>query len=526
VASQQTNFNNTVGIEPDSYVMSTHLPLRKPTYAKRLTALGLAVTLGFTAIFGIILRDMGRRDRQKALDGETNLVATIASDISRNIELYDLSLQAVVDGLKLREINDIGPELRRLVLFDRAATAKGLGAILVLNRVGDVIIDSRVTEPEAINHSQRDFFQIHQLRADVGLYISRPWIAKNGEYLISLSRRISSSDGSFGGVVAGNMRLSYFHDLFRKVKLGTDDAINLMRTDGTVLMRAPFEISSIGVDLGKSTVFRQFPHSQAGWYETTSILDGVKRLFVFQQVGEYPLLLINGLSLQTVYAGWRQDAWLLGSLILALCTLNIALVVFLSHQLRRRGEAENGLAVMATTDALTGLCNRRGFDQVIEREWQRSKRAQSPMALLMIDVDWFKAYNDEHGHQAGDQALKAIAECIGDAARRPTDLSARYGGEEFAVLLPGESTEGAIKIADRIQANVLSLRASQQKRPIVTPTVSVGVASMVPNAGLNPGDLIRTADAALYGAKRLGRNRIEVAPTIRLVGAEREAIAR
>jgi hypothetical protein len=109
LASQQTNFNNTVGIEPDGYVMSTHLPLRKPTYAKRLTALGLAVTLGFTAIFGIILRDMGRRDRQKALDGETNLVATIASDISRNIELYDLSLQAVVDGLKLREINDIGP---------------------------------------------------------------------------------------------------------------------------------------------------------------------------------------------------------------------------------------------------------------------------------------------------------------------------------------------------------------------------------------------------------------------------------
>jgi len=143
----------------------------------------------------------------------------------------------------------------------------------------------------------------------------------------------------------------------------------------------------------------------------------------------------------------------------------------------------------------------------------------------MIDVDWFKAYNDEHGHQAGDQALKAIAECIGDAARRPTDLSARYGGEEFAVLLPGESTEGAIRMADRIQANILSLRASQQKRPIVTPTVSVGVASMVPNAGLNPGDLIRTADAALYGAKRLGRNRIEVAPTIRLVDAEREAIA-
>jgi diguanylate cyclase (GGDEF)-like protein len=505
--------------------MSTHLPLRKPTYTRRLTALGLAVTVGFTTIFGIILWDMGRRDRQKALDGTTNLVATIASDISRNVELYDLSLQAVVDGLKLREIDDISPELRRFVLFDRAATAKGLDSILAIDRAGDVTIDSRKTEPEADNHSQHDFFQVHQQRADAGLYISRPWIAKNGEYLISFSRRVSKPDGSFGGVVMGTMGLSYFHDLFRKVKFGADDAIALMRTDGTVLMRAPFEISSIGVDLSKSTVFTQFPESHAGWYETTSILDGIKRLFVFQQVGEYPLLLINGLSLETVYAGWRQDAWLLGSLILALCALNIALVIFLAHQLRRRGEAENELAVMATTDALTGLCNRRGFDQVIEHEWLRSKRAQTPMALLMIDVDWFKTYNDEHGHQAGDQALKAIAGCIGTAARRPADLSARYGGEEFVVVLPGESTEGALKIANRIHANVLSLRAAQQKRPIMTPTVSVGVASMVPNAGLNPGDLVRAADAALYSAKRLGRNRIEVAPAIRLVGAEREAMA-
>lgn len=505
--------------------MSIHLPPHKPTYAKRLSALGLAVTLGFTAIFGIILWDMSKRDWQKALDGTTNLIATISSDISRNVELYDLSLQAVVDGLKLPEINNISPELRQFVLFDRAATAKGLGSILVIDQAGDVTIDSRNTEPEAANHSQRDFFQVHQLRPDAGLYISRPWVSKNGEYLISLSRRISNPDGSFGGVVAGTMRLSYFNDLFRKVKFGTADAITLMRTDGTILMRAPFEISSIGVNLGKSRVFKQFPQSRVGWYETASIIDGTKRLFVFRQVGEYPLLLINGLSMETVYAGWRRDAWLLGSLILTLCALNIALVIFLAHQLRRRGEAENRLAVMATTDALTGLSNRRGFDQVIEREWQRLKRKQSPMALLMIDVDWFKAYNDEHGHQAGDQALKAIGGCIGDAARRPADLSARYGGEEFVVLLPGESTEGALKIADRIQANVLSMRAAQQKGSIVTPTVSVGVASMIPNAGLNPSDLISLADSALYGAKRLGRNRIQMAPIIRLVDGEQKAIA-
>jgi diguanylate cyclase (GGDEF)-like protein len=462
---------------------------------------------------------MGRRDRDKALDAAANLVATIANDISRNIELYDLSLQAVVDGLKLPDINKIDPELRRLVLFDRAATAKDLGAILVIDNAGDVVVDSRSGEPVAVNHLERDFFQVHQQRADAGLYISRPWISPQGRYLVSLSRRISSPDGTFAGVVAGTMRLSYFHDLFRKVKFGADDSLTLLRANGTVLMRAPFSIESLGADLSKTAVLKKLPTAQAGWFETVSIIDGVKRLFVFQQVGEHPLLLVNGLSLNTVYAGWRQEALLIGSLILALCAVNVALIVFLARELRRRGEAEHELAVIATTDSLTGLCNRRRLDEVIEREWLRSRRTQSPIAVLMIDVDCFKAYNDEHGHQAGDRALAAIAGCIAKSTSRPADLCARYGGEEFAVLLPGESIDGALQIAERIRTNVLSLRARQHQPVDITPTVSVGIASMVPYGGLNPRDLISAADGALYDAKRNGRNRIEVAPIIRLVDA-------
>jgi diguanylate cyclase (GGDEF)-like protein len=503
----------------------SHPSLRQSTYAKRLIILGLVVTLGFSAIFGAILWDMGRRDRDKALDAATNLVATIANDISRNIELYDLSLQAVVDGLKLPEINKIDPELRRLVLFDRAATAKDLGAILVLDKAGDVVIDSRSGQPVAINHSHRDFFQIHQQRADVGLYISQPWISHRGRYLISLSRRISNPDGTFAGVVAGTMRLSYFHDLFRKVKFGTDDSLMLMRANGTVLMRAPFKVQSLGTDLSKSEALKRLPTAQAGWFETVSMIDGVTRLFVFQQIGDHPLVLVNGLSLNSVYEGWWQEALLIGSLILALCAVNAALIVFLARELKRRSEAEHELAIIATTDCLTGLCNRRRLDGVIESEWLRSKRAQSPIALLMIDVDCFKNYNDEHGHQAGDRALVAIAKCIAESTNRPADLCARYGGEEFAVLLPGETLDGAFQIGERIRANVLALRAKQHGQADIAPTVSVGVASMVPYGGLMPCDLMSAADRALYDAKRNGRNRTEVAPTIRLVGAERALIA-
>jgi diguanylate cyclase (GGDEF)-like protein len=499
--------------------------LRKSSPTRRLIVLGLVVTLGFSAIFGAILWNMARRDRDQALDAAANLSATIANDISRNIQLYESSLQAVIDGLKLPDIDKIDPELRRLLLFDRAATAKDLGAILVFDKDGNVVTDSRSGKPLAVNHAERDFFRVHQAHADVGLYISRPWISYRGRYLISVSRRISNPDGSFAGVVAGTMRLSYFHDQFRKVNRAENDTLTLINADGVVLMRAPFNIESIGMDIGKTSAWKNFPAAESGWYEAASAIDGVTRLYAFQRVGENPLFVINGLSLHTIYAGWRQEALLIGSLILALCALNIALIVSLARELKRRSEAEHELAVIATTDSLTGLCNRRRLDEVIASEWLRSRRAQTPVALLMIDVDGFKAYNDKHGHQAGDTALATIAGCIAKSVSRPSDLCARYGGEEFAVLLPGESIDGAFEIAERIRNSVLSLRANRHPQSEITPTVSVGVASLVPYGELTTSDLIRAADGALYDAKRNGRNRTEVASTIRLVDTERELIA-
>jgi diguanylate cyclase (GGDEF)-like protein len=500
-------------------------PARITAYPKRLIALGFVITLGFSSVFGYVLWDMARRDFHVALDASTNLVASIEGDISRNIELYDSSLQTVVDELNRFELDKAGPELRRRIQFDHAMTTKNLDAILVLNRDGDVTMDSRVAEPPAVNYSQRDFFQAHQQRAYFGLYISRPWLANDGEYVVSLSRRISNSDGSFAGVIAASIKLSYFQDLFKKMRFGPHDVLALARADGTVLMRLPFNVATIGADIGRSKGLGAFSTSKAGWYQTVSVLDAVQRLFVFRRVGDYPLIVINGQAVDGVYAGWWKEAWLIGSLVLMLCGLNAVLVVFLSRELARRIATEGKLAIMARTDSLTGLCNRRQLDAVVESEWRRSARLQSPIAFLMIDVDCFKAYNDQLGHQAGDRALVAIAECIAAVPRRPPDLCARYGGEEFAVLLPGGSIEAAYQVAERIRLNVQSLHAAQQNKKEITPTISIGVASMIPNAGLNPGDLISTADAALYEAKRNGRNRTEMAPAIRLVAAERKLAA-
>jgi diguanylate cyclase (GGDEF)-like protein len=448
----------------------------------------------------------------------------MGSDISRNIDLYDLSLQAVVDGLKLPQIDSIDEQLRQMVLFDRAATAKDLGSILVINRLGEVTINSRSSESVSTNFADSDFFKAQQDAADLGLFISKPWIMANGEYVVSLSRRISNADGSFAGVVVGNMHLTYFHDLFRNVNAGSGDTMALMRTDGTALMRSPFQIADIGMDLSKSAVFSYLRQSLTGSYEKASFLDGVKRLYAYRQLPRYPLVLVSGMSVDTIYSEWRHEASFIGSFVVLLCLMNIVLVASLTRELRRRGEAEATLKVMARTDGLTGLCNRRGFDERIEQEWLRAQREQSPLAVMMVDADYFKAYNDTFGHQIGDWALVQIAGCISSALKRPADLCARYGGEEFVVLLPNTSVKAARELAQAIRSNVLRCRAADEAGPSRIPTVSIGVSALIPSQTDSMTGLIKAADDALYEAKRNGRDRIEIG-LIRNAASEQHLLA-
>lgn len=172
-------------------------------------------------------------------------------------------------------------------------------------------------------------------------------------------------------------------------------------------------------------------------------------------------------------------------------------------------------------DALTGIANRRRFDQYLAQEWRRAARKQTYLACLMMDIDFFKRYNDAHGHPAGDEALRKIAGVLGRSARRPADLVVRYGGEEFAALLPDTDLAGAHSLAEQIRATVLELAiprrdamtdSGEGKIPEVV-TISIGCAAMVPeDADTDPLALIRRADAALYRAKEGGRNRTDLDP--------------
>lgn len=181
-------------------------------------------------------------------------------------------------------------------------------------------------------------------------------------------------------------------------------------------------------------------------------------------------------------------------------------LVDVSHQLNA---ANKELQRLSTTDGLTGISNRRMFDELSVREWRRCERMKKPMALVMIDIDSFKLYNDQFGHQAGDDCLRAVAGQVARAAPRASDLAARYGGEEFVLVLGETDADGARWVAENVRQHVaeLAIPHATANRHV---TVSCGVASVQPGKGVALEVLLRTADHALYEAKEAGRDRVVV----------------
>ena len=172
-------------------------------------------------------------------------------------------------------------------------------------------------------------------------------------------------------------------------------------------------------------------------------------------------------------------------------------------------EAQTALELLARRDGLTGLANRRCFDETLDAELRRCKRDAQPLALLLIDVDHFKRYNDSHGHLAGDDCLKRVAETLATEVHRGGDLVARYGGEEFAIILPNQNLEGAVAVGERVRTAVEQIDPSAMASAETdNVTVSIGAAvSMCPDSEATS-SLIAAADRAMYQAKNSGRNRV------------------
>lgn len=483
--------------------------------AAAITPLGVlvcAVLLWLlTAGLSVAMLLVSREDAwQQAIRDSQNLTLILERDILRSVELYDLSLRAVVEGAADPRIMSLPTDVRRQVLFERTTTAKYLGPITIYGPDGTVQVCSVNANIRRTHRPNVRWFLTEGVQTGTGLHISAPYASHTagGGMVLALSRQITRPDGTFGGVVVERLSIDYFHDLLDGLSVGSQGGVSVLETDGTLLSRLPYSPNDVGKNFGHSSAFGQSMKDTAGSFVATASIDGVRRLYVYRHVRGLPFVVNVAPALNDIYASWRWRAlWV--ALLMVLVTLAIMAGAWsLVKELRRRQATRTQLQRLAHRDALTGLENRGTFDEVWHREFLRAKRTGRPLSLLFLDIDHFKAYNDYYGHQAGDRTLGCVARRIASCGRRPGDHVARYGGEEFVVVLPETDAESAAAMAEGVRRAIYELDIEHVKSRFGRVTISIGVASSEDPGIVDETDLIRAADMATYDAKSNGRNRV------------------
>lgn len=454
------------------------------TPRRLLAALALVVIGGMWIYTAWAIHDLRRQAWDTARHDALSLLGTSERAISRDIELYDLSLLTVASRLTLPVLSGASPELRQLALFDRVSQARGYGAILVLDETGKAFLDSGSLVPRPLDGADRLYFTIHRDDPGIGLFIGRPWRTRlSGREMIPLSRRFAYADGSFAGVIVGAIELAYFREVFDRLKGNSAFTVTLDFTDGHAVMNTGQDAATDAPGLREEL-----------------------------QVAPWPLRLSVFLPIAAIDQAWLPQTRFVLALALLLSLAVLGVVGLLHREFSRRERAERQahaaraeLERLAATDALTGLWNRRHFERAVARCSDAAERAR--WALLIIDTDHFKGFNDRYGHPAGDRALKHVAAVLSERAAQAGGSAFRVGGEEFALLVacaPGE----AAMLAESVRAGVAALGVPHAESPRGILTLSVGVAhgGLVPTASLQ--DWMDGADAALYAAKRQGRDRV------------------
>ncbi len=499
--------------------------------ASRLIAgIGLSVVACLVLLGTYLCYDMREGAWRKAARDSQNLLALIEEGVGRSIRMYDLSLRSAARLATKPEVTALDTEMRRLVLFDQAVRATGLGTIVITDRQGRTRLTSDPEQQTLPELGALPEFQRHREEPEAGLIVSGPRPSRmTGRPIMSLTRRIDDPDGAFAGIVAGAVHLDYFQALFGRLHVEGGSAVNIFHRDGTLLVRSPANASLIGRSIAQGEPYRRFRAEERGLFLGQAAVDGKQRYYAFANVQGLPLIVTVAVGADSIRDAWIYKAAIVAALILGLSALTFGLTVLLQREVGRRAAAETSsraanvaLSLLARTDGLTGLPNRRSYDEVFAAEWDRAAQTRGSLALLIVDADHFKQFNDRFGHHRGDEVLKAVADCV-RRSLNPGAIGCRIGGEEFAAILPGLDMQTALTAAERIRRAVVNLQIAHASEVGGVATVSIGLACASPRPDDAPNALFLAADAALYEAKSAGRNRVrasaasavEPAPTAR-----------
>lgn len=380
------------------------------------------------------------------------------------------------------------------------------------------------------DYADREYFQFHQNHRSRNTYIGKAVRSRSsGVWVLPVSRRLDNPDGSFAGVALGTIQIAYFADLYESFDVGQEGVVMLARDDGTLIYRRPVKDELIATSIADGPVFTMYRASgPVGTAMLRSKIDGVVRLYSYRHLNTLPLLVATAQSKKDILAEWQQSTLFMTGVTVLVVLLLAGVGARLVRQIMIRDQLEaelriakehlqdhnQELTVLASRDGLTGLANRRHFEETLRLEMKRAGRTGAPLSLVLLDVDFFKKYNDHYGHVAGDECLRRVAAALRGGLARPTDLAARYGGEEFAVVLPATSEAGARYVAERLRLAVMELGIAHVANPHGVVTISAGACSFHgrPGEDDDPDAFVRQADALLYRAKAEGRNRVATDP--------------
>lgn len=487
------------------------VPTREQGHPYPVSRLLIIVGFALAAVLllgtALTIIDMREKAWERASASARTLLESITRTVERDIELYDLSLRSVAERMQNPAFEMASPELRYLTLFDRAATAKGYGAIFVLDGNGNAFIESGQPIPRVLNGADRAYFQAHRTR-DAGLFVGQPWRTRiSGREMIPLSRRFSYADGAFAGVIVGAIELAYFQAVFARLNQDANLRVTMLfegEATGSPPRRA---IQNPVAPVLSDAVLVTLTHTQRATFVEPATETAPGQLHAAQTVGTLPMRIVVSIPTPTIDAAWQPRAGAMLAIVGTLTLALVALLFLLRRELGNRSTAEAKLAKLAHTDALTGLSNRRHFDQALSEIAKLA--AILDVGLLLIDADRFKAYNDLYGHPAGDQVLIAVAGVLTQTVARHGGQAFRIGGEEFAIAVSGRNEARTLSLAESVRRGVEELGLSHKSGTSQVVTVSVGVFhnSRFPLA--TAAQWLSLADQALYVAKHAGRNRVQ-----------------
>jgi diguanylate cyclase (GGDEF)-like protein len=488
----------------------------------------VVVILFFVALAGWRAWEERRAELERVQTTTANLARSTAQHMQDAIKVADALLTGVVDRVENQGFGEAQSGRMRPLLESYVREFPQLHGIVLLDEKGSYLVGSQ-DAPANLNNSDLAYFQYHLAQEEAKTHIGNPVRSRTtGDWIVPISKRFEHPDGRFAGVALATISMDYFHAFYRDIEIGPRGVIFVAFGDGTLLTRHPLREEVLGIRLPNPIINpANFSLRPAGSFEARSRIDGVERLYGFRYLDNYPLVATVGLSRDDALAGWRTDMLAYGAGLIAMSLvlgflgwrligairagLHYEKHLIETHASLKR--MNRTLESMALQDALTGIANRRQFDSVLAAEYNRAIRTELPLSVMMIDVDYFKQFNDIYGHPEGDRCLRQLSEVLNRTLARAGDLAARYGGEEFAVLLPNTELGNAEMLAQRLCHAVELVGIPHRGSPFGKVTVSVGVSSFAPGVAAahrmtHQEDLVHAADQALYIAKRNGRNQV------------------